>query len=149
MLQWRNSGLQISIIGDSEFDEGVIHESIKERATRGITGWIDFIDYNRQSLDGNLDDRDDCRLESLIYDEERQSAVPVLTVTDSHPSYLSGVAQRLKGRAGQPAELNLGVTRFDRSGTDEESKTFHRIDCHSIVYAAKRLLATAPERAEL
>ncbi|NQT40416.1 MAG: hypothetical protein HQ581_23180 [Planctomycetes bacterium] len=50
-------GLQISIIGDSEFDEGVIHESIKERATRRITGWIDFIDYNRQSLDGNLDER--------------------------------------------------------------------------------------------
>ena len=50
-------GLQISIIGDSEFDEGVIHESIKERASRGISGWIDFIDYNRQSLDGNLDER--------------------------------------------------------------------------------------------
>ena len=50
-------GLQISLIGDSEFDEGVIHESIKERASRGITGWIDFIDYNRQSLDGNLDER--------------------------------------------------------------------------------------------
>lgn len=50
-------GLQISIIGDSEFDEGVIHESIKERASRGLTGWIDFIDYNRQSLDGNLDER--------------------------------------------------------------------------------------------
>ena len=90
-----------------------------------------------------IDDRDNCRLDSLIYDEERQSAVPVLTVTDSHPCYLSGVAQGLKGRAGQPAELNLGVTRFDRSGTDEEIKTFHRIDCHSIAYAAKRLLFDA------
>ena len=49
-------GLQLCITGDSEFDEGVIHESIKERATRGITNWIDFIDYNRQSLDGNLDE---------------------------------------------------------------------------------------------
>ena len=96
-----------------------------------------------------IDDRDNRRLESLIHDEERQSTVPVLTVTDSHPSYLSKVAQRLKGRVGQPAELNLGVTRFDRSGTDEEIKTFHQIDCHSITCAAKRLLATAPERAEL
>ena len=50
-------GLQISIIGDSEFDEGIILESIKERASRGIRGWIEFIDYNRQSLDGNLDER--------------------------------------------------------------------------------------------
>jgi len=50
-------GLQMTIIGDSEFDEGVIHESIKERASRGVAGWIDFIDYNRQSLDGNLDER--------------------------------------------------------------------------------------------
>lgn len=50
-------GLQISIVGDSEFDEGVILESIKERATRGITGWLEIIDYNRQSLDGNLDER--------------------------------------------------------------------------------------------
>jgi pyruvate dehydrogenase E1 component len=50
-------GLQISIIGDAEFDEGVIHESIKERASHGLTGWLDFIDYNRQSLDGNLDER--------------------------------------------------------------------------------------------
>lgn len=86
-----------------------------------------------------IDDRDNRRLESLIHEEERQSAVPALTVTDSHPSYLSGVARRLKGRAGQPAELNLGVTRFDRSGTDEEIKTFHQIDCHSIACAAKRL----------
>ena len=50
-------GVQISTIGDSEFDEGVIHESIKERVSHGITGWIDIIDYNRQSLDGNLDER--------------------------------------------------------------------------------------------
>jgi|GEM_PF-2639301 len=50
-------GVQISLIGDSEFDEGVIFESIKERASRGINGWVEFIDYNRQSLDGNLDER--------------------------------------------------------------------------------------------
>ncbi len=50
-------GLQISIVGDSEFDEGVILESIKERASRRITGWLEIIDYNRQSLDGNLDER--------------------------------------------------------------------------------------------
>jgi len=52
-----NRGIQISIIGDSEFDEGVIVESIKERASHSISGWIEIIDYNRQSLDGNLDER--------------------------------------------------------------------------------------------
>jgi len=99
-------GLQISIIGDSEFDEGVIFESIKERASRGIKGWLEFIDYNRQSLDGNLDER----LVDRIIGVYESCGIPVIILK------YGSILQRLfaQGKAG--AELRR---RLDLMSTED------------------------------
>jgi len=98
--------LQLSIIGDSEFDEGVIHESIKERATHGITRWIEFIDYNRQSLDGNLDERLVDRITGLY----ESYGIPVIIL-----KYGSRLQELFNARRGG-AEMRR---RLDALSTDD------------------------------
>ena len=51
LMQDRNDGRMIAIVGDAELDEGNIHEALIEGWKHGVrnTWWV--IDYNRQSLD--------------------------------------------------------------------------------------------------
>lgn len=99
-------GIQISTIGDSEFDEGVIHESLKERSSLGITGWIDIIDYNRQSLDGNLDERLVDRISGLY----ESYGIPVIIL-----KYGSRLQELFRARKGG-MELRR---RLDALSTDD------------------------------
>jgi pyruvate dehydrogenase complex dehydrogenase (E1) component len=75
----------------------------------------------------------------IVPEVERSLCVPVLTVTDSHPSFLAGIANSLATGGRQPIERALGITHFDRSGTEHEIGGYHGIHAPSIVDAARGL----------
>jgi pyruvate dehydrogenase E1 component len=68
-------------------------------------------------------------LEELVPLAERQA--PVVTVQDGHPHTLSFIGGMLETQM-----LNLGVTAFGQSGSQEEVYRAHGIDTDSIVQAA-------------
>ena len=76
----------------------------------------------------------------LVTKEEKTRMVPVLSVTDSQPSFLSGISHRLRVTREQPLDATLGVTEFDRSGTDQDVKSLHGISSEAIAATADELL---------
>ena len=87
-----------------------------------------------------IDGVDSTHLLKLVVEEERAHHTPIITVCASHPVYLSGIASKLAYGRCQPIQLNLGVTRFDRSGTEEEILSFHKINAESIVQSVRSII---------
>lgn len=147
--------LQISIIGDSEFDEGILAEAIKERATHAVKGWVDVIDYNRQSLDGNLDENLVARLTDT-YQSNGHKVMVLKYGAKLRALFSKSGGSRLRSRidalstADYHALLRLDGARIRRALSLEDSVfEKHLLRCQSGGTLLKPLLRSAPVDTQL
>jgi pyruvate dehydrogenase E1 component len=75
-------------------------------------------------------------LEELIAPQER--AAPIVTVHDAHPNALSFVGGALSARM-----INLGVTEFGQSGSQQDLYRAYEIDTATMVRAVRWLVAAS------
>ena len=62
----RQRGRMIALLGDAELDEGNIYEALMEGWKKDLTNTWWFIDYNRQSLDGVMNDQLYSKIEDIF-----------------------------------------------------------------------------------